>query len=293
MLEKNLLEEFENKPSKLKSGNRVFNNRYVFKEKIGEGGLCEVYDVLETYSEYFNESRNLVVKIPSKEMLKKKDIAAFIYSEYSILNKIYHENVVKITDFGIDEVSQVPYLVMNKLEGRLLVNMPLLDIDKKMSKQLAYSLYKAIDYIHSMQIVHADINPTNIMVRENGEASVFDFGISQNIANQASFNLSYSKIKAFNPIYAAPEVLEGSTPNVSSDMFSLACVMYEVYTRRLPFVESSKELKERPLKRNDLTQIPFFQKAWFRKSLSHDANKRPLKIPFCIHIKIIFNIFIK
>ncbi len=287
--ENNIFQEFTDKSLVSKSNNKVFNNRYILQDQIGEGGLCKVYDVLETYSEYFNENRNLVIKIPSEKILDKKDIAAFVYSEYSILSRLCHENIVKVTDFGIDDDSQIPYLIMKKLEGVLLVNISLHQIDTKMIKQLSHSLYKAVSYLHSMQIIHADINPTNIMVSENAEASLFDFGISQNVVSQESFNLSFAKMNAFNPIYSAPEILEGKSPSVQTDIFSLACVLYELYTGKLPFHRSSLELKENPLQRKDFTKIPIFQRSWFKKALIYSSEKRIKSIPIAIEINIFFN----
>jgi serine/threonine-protein kinase Stk1 len=287
--ENNIFEQFTDKPLTPKNNNKVFNNRYILKNKIGEGGLCKVYDVLETYSEYFNENRNLVVKIPSKNILDKKDVAAFVYSEYSILSRLCHENIVKVTDFGIDDESQVPYLVLKKLDGVLLVNISLHQIDKQMIKKLEYSLYNAVSYLHNMQIIHADINPTNIMVSANTKASLFDFGISQNLISKESFNLSFSKMNAFNPIYAAPEILEGGTPTIQTDIFSLACVLYELYNGKLPFQKSSLELKETPLQRKDFVKIPLLQKYWFKKALIYDSEKRVQTIPISIKIRIFLN----
>ena len=284
--ENNILQEFENNSSTSGDNSKVFNNRYILQKKIGEGGLCKVYDAVETYSEYFNENRNLVVKIPSQKILDKKDIAAFVYSEYSILSELCHKNIVKVTDFGIDDETQVPYLVMKKLNGTLLVNMSLYQMDKQIKKRLAYSLYKAVLYIHSMQIVHADINPTNIMILKNGESTLFDFGISQNLISSSSFNLSFSKMNAFNPIYSAPEVLEGKSPTIQSDIFSLACVLYEIYTGKLPFIESSTELNETPLVLKDFAKLPLFQKNWFRKALVYCPKLRVENIPLSIRISI-------
>jgi len=288
----NILEQFAHKAFMLENTqtkNRLFNNRYILKDKIGEGGLCKVYDAIETYSEYFKEDRNLVVKVPLQELLDKKDIAAFVYSEYSILSKVCHPNIVRVTDFGIDESSEIPYLVMEKLDGTLLVNLSLHQIDKAMTNKLTYSLYKALLYLHTKQIVHADINPTNIMVLNNGQASLFDFGISQDLYSQKSFHLSFSKMNAFNPIYSAPEILEGKKPSSQTDIFSLACVLYELYSGKLPFIKSSLELKATPLKQKDFCKIPLLQRTWFRKALVYDPNKRVKSIPLYVKLKMLFD----
>lgn len=280
---------FKNKYELILSGNVMLNKRYTLEKKIGEGGLSEVYDVSDIYSQYFKDNRNLVIKIPSSEIADKNDVAAFVYSEYSLLNLLHHENIVKAVNFGIDEESNIPYLIMEKLEGDLLANIALHQIDAKMKHNLASSLYKAILYMHDKGIVHADINPTNIMMSPDGNAQLFDFGISQNIGVKKTFNLSLEKNNAYNPIYTAPEIFEGESPSYKTDLFSLACVLYELYTGELPFEHSSRELGIKPLSRKKFTKIPFIQRAWFMKMLSHNPSLRPKKIPLYTRFIVYIN----
>ncbi|WP_324172467.1 serine/threonine-protein kinase [Sulfurimonas sp.] len=280
---------FKSKYKLILSGNAMLNKRYTLDKKIGEGGLSEVYDVSDIYSQYFQDTRNLVIKIPSSEIANKKDVAAFVYSEYSLLNSLHHENIVKAVDFGIDEESSIPYLIMQKLEGDLLVNIALHEIDIKMKHNLASSLYKAILYMHNKGIVHADINPTNIMMSADGNAQLFDFGISQNVGTKKTFSLAIEKNNAYNPIYTAPEIFEGEAASYKTDLFSLACVLYELYTGELPFKNSSRELATKPLGRKNLEKIPLIQRAWFKKMLSHNPNLRPEKIPLYTRFIVYIN----
>lgn len=290
MVEEDILKELSekglcnivNSPEKNTS---LINSRYTLGKKIGEGGLSVVYEASDIYCQYFKDDRDIVIKIPSAELSSKKDISAFIYSEYSILIGLNHENIVKALDFGIDENRHLPYIVMEKLEGDLLINVSLHSITKQMKLKLAMSLYKALQYIHAKGIVHADINPTNIMISADGHARIFDFGISQSTGTKKSFSLSHDKTNAYNPIYSAPEIFEGKAPSKKSDLFSLACVLYELYTNELPYKRSSVELKENPLTRTQLLKIPLLQRAWFKKALHFDSASRTDKMPFCIRSK--------
>lgn len=277
---------FEEKYKALLSGYAMLNKRYTLDAKIGEGGLSEVYDVKDMYSVYFKDERRLVVKLPSAKIANKKDIAAFVYSEYSLLSSLHHENIIKVVDFGIDDESNIPYIIMQKLEGDLLTEIALHKISNKMKHKLASSLYKAILYMHEKGIVHADINPTNIMMSPDGSAQLFDFGISQNVSYKKTFNLSNEKNHAYNPIYTAPEVFEGEAPSYETDLFSLACVLYELYTGELPFENSSRELVFKPLNRKIFAKIPFMQRRWFRKMLTHSSAFRPVKISLYTRIVI-------
>ena len=266
-------------------GQIMLNKRYTLGKKIGKGGLSEVYSVSDMYSQYFEDDRALVIKMPSSEIADKKDVAAFVYSEYSLLSSLHHENIVKAVDFGIDEATNIPYLVMQKLEGDLLMNIALHKITSKMKQNLASSLFKAIVHMHKKHVVHADINPTNIMMSPDGMAQVFDFGISQSVGTKKRFNLAYKKINAYNPIYTAPEIFEGKPPSRKTDLFSLACVLFEVYTGHLPFEKSSRELEGKVFTRKELSKIPLIQRTWFKKALSFEQELRPEGIPSCIRFK--------
>lgn len=268
--------------------NSVLNKRYTLGKLVAEGGLSLVYEARDIYADYFEDDRALVVKLPSSEISDKKDVAAFIYAEYSVLNTLNHQHIVKVVDFGIDEDTEIPYLVMQRLEGNLLVNTPVHKISTEMKRRLAFSLYKALVYIHTKGIVHADINPTNIMISPQGDAQIFDFGISQNTGTKKRFHLAYSKNNAYNPIYSAPEIFKGNAPTRKTDLFSLACVLYELYTNELPFETSSLELKENTLSRAQLSKIPLMQRAWFKRVLSYESAKRPEQIPWCIRLKYLF-----
>jgi len=270
-------------------GRRMLNGRYTLGSKIGEGGLSEVYEASDIYSQYFDDKRDLVIKLPLASLADKKDITAFVYSEYSLLNMLHHDNIVKVVDFGIDESTNIAYLVMEKLDGRLLMNVPLHQIDKKMKKNIAISLYKAVMHIHNRGIVHADINPTNVMVSADGHAQLFDFGISQSITRKKAFNLNFKKVNAYNPRYTAPEVFEGDVPSKETDIFSLACLLFELYTSELPFEKSSKELAVKPLTAKQLKDVPFLQRAWFKKVLQFDKKNRTQELPLSQKWSFYFN----
>lgn len=266
----------------------VLNKRYTLGKMVAEGGLSLVYEAKDIYADYFEDDRALVIKLPSSQISDKKDVAAFIYAEYSVLNTLNHQHIVKVVDFGIDEHTEIPYLVMQRLEGSLLVNTPLHKISTEMKRRLAFSLYEALVYIHSKGIVHADINPTNIMISPEGDAQIFDFGISQNTGSKKRFHMAYTNNNAYNPIYSAPEIFEGNAPTRKTDLFSLACVLYELHTNELPFETSSLDLKVNALSREQLSKLPFMQRAWFKKVLSYSSANRPEKIPLCIRLRYLF-----
>ncbi|MCP4972038.1 MAG: serine/threonine protein kinase [Arcobacter sp.] len=265
---------FKKKLKKASSTISLLNKRYYLNEEIANGGLSTVYSANDIYCDYFNEASNLVIKIPSKELQKNKDIAAFIYSEYSFLRKLNHDNIVKTLDFGIDNKSNTPYLVLEYLKGKTLAEIPIINMSKSFKNLLFKTLLDAIKYIHSNNIIHADINPSNIMIH-NDLITIFDFGISQNIEENKEISLEYNKVKAFNPKYSAPEVLLGEKPTKESDLFSFACIMYEIYNCEPLFkINSLEETTTNNKYAYKFSKIPFFLRKYFRVFLNKDPKSR-------------------
>lgn len=285
MKEKDLVKKlakksFKKKLKKAKDDLSLFNNRYYIEEELGKGGLSTVYNSSDIYCDYFNEESNIAIKIPNKELLKKDDIAAFVYAEYSFLKKLNHKNIVKVLDFGIDKKSNIPYIVLEKLQGNILADLNITQMSIRFKNMLFKDLLSSLEYIHLNSIIHADITPLNIMVSENNVITLFDFGISQDINKNKDFTLEYKKVKAFNPKYCAPEVLEGEKPTIKSDIFSFACLMYEIYSCKSLFEENSLELKNKAINSYDFSQIPMLLRSWFKDSLSLNPKKRIYKNTF-------------
>ncbi len=275
----NIIKEITKKSSKNKKNEKLelLNKRYYCLEEVGRGGLSIVYKAIDIYSEYFGEASDIVIKIPTKELLEKEDISAFVYSEYRFLRRLSLDSIVKVLDFGIDKKTNLPFLVLEYIEGKLLSESTLLDIEKNKKDSIFNLLCESLKYIHDKGIVHSDISPTNIIMTNNLKPVIFDFGISQDITKDNPLSLEYKKIKAINPKYCAPELFEeNSRPNKSSDIFSLAVLLYEIYSEKPLFEKSSKELYDMPIDKRDLSRIPFLLRKWFKRNLSLDFNNRVL-----------------
>jgi serine/threonine protein kinase len=253
------------------------NKRYLLKERIGIGGLCEVFAATDKRIEGFNDRREIAIKTPTAEMMKKSDIAAFLYAEHCFLTRISHRNIVKALDYDIDAKSKVPFIVMERLRGDLLCDAALALSVREKTKIFA-EISSAVDYVHSLGIVHADINPKNVICADN-EAKLFDFGVALDLRENKAFHLDRENIKAFNPLYAAPEVINGQTPTIESDIFSLATTFYEFYGGTLPYKENALELATAPVTIKALKSIPILLRIWFYRALQTDPKKRPSNAP--------------
>lgn len=252
----------------------VLNERYICCEQIGEGGLSLVYQAKESYAEYFNDEKNIAIKMPIPKLLEMKDIAAFVYAEYKILSRLQHPNIVKVLDFGINKLDELPYIVLERLEGQLLDEVPLHAFTDKDKRRVFDELGTVITYMHAQGVVHADIAPNNVMVLKNGAIKLFDFGISQTVGEEGSLHFDFSKMRAYNPKYVAPELLTGAMPTKESDIFSFACVMFELYTGELPFKKCSLELNKKGLTRKQLHMLPRNVRTWFKMAINPNPKMR-------------------
>ena len=276
-IQKNVLERSNNKKLKIDKL-KLINKRYACLEEVGRGGVSIVYKGIDIYSEYYEKKSNIVIKIPNEELSKKIDIDAFVYAEYSFLKKLNCDNIVRVLDFGIDKKTNVPFLVLEYIEGKLLSEISLVDIPLKAKKQMFKILLKTLHYIHNKNIIHADISPSNIIIKDDYTPVIFDFGISQNINTENSFTLKYEKVKAFNPLYSPPELLleKNSKPTIYSDFFSLGTIFYEIFERKPLFCNSSEELLSNPIIKREFIHTPFYFKIWLKKVLSVVPEKRSL-----------------
>ena len=259
---------------------QCLNNRYDLKERIGIGGLCEVFSATDKYAEYFGVEREVAIKLPSKKLLEKEDVAAFMYAEYDFLLRLHHPGLVRVFDFGIDKESGIPFIVLEYLKGQLLDEIPLAEIDAHKKMKLFISLSAVVNHLHVKGVVHADINPKNIMCFEDGSACLFDMGVSVDLQEKKPFHLDYQNIKAYNPRYTAPEILEGEYPSFQSDLFSLATIFVELYENTLPYESNSLELREnRSIPTKYIRKIPLGMRSWIFHAMKADPVLRPVKIP--------------
>lgn len=206
--------------------NTLVNKRYFIKEKISQGGLCDIYKASDIYDEYFGNKKFIVLKIPKKELLRKDDIEEFIYMEYKILRKLSNDNIVKVFDFGIDTYYNFPYLVLEFLDGILLSSVNKSNLNKIQKDEISNSLSNTLNYIHSKNIIHADISSNNIMIFEK-RVVFFDFGVSLDLED--TLKLDYKANSFLNNFYSSSNIKSGNKPSFECDRYSLSLIIDEIY----------------------------------------------------------------
>lgn len=126
------------------------------------------------------------------------------------------------------------------------------------------------------------------MILEDGSLRLFDFGISINNKKHNTFELDYKNIKAFNPLYASPEVINGHIPDEKSDLFSLAVIFFELYCGKLPYIKSSLELHQNAVSEKEFKKLPYHLRSWFKHALNPDPIKRTVSLSISMKLQKIF-----
>lgn len=197
--------------------------QYAFEKLAAFGGMGAVYKARQE-----SLDRPVAIKILPPAFGSEKEFAERFKSEARAMAKLNHSNIVGVYDFGITSGGHL-YLVMEWVEGPTLHEM----IQKgtlpmKKAGSLAMQLCDALSYAHNHRILHRDIKPGNIMVNQDDQVKVADFGLARPITGEAEEN-PYG-----TPEYAAPEILGRGAVDQRADIFAAGIVLYEMLTGRVP-----------------------------------------------------------
>ncbi len=203
----------------------VIGGRYEIMERIGTGGMADVYKATDRVLR-----RYVAIKVLKREFREDETFVKKFRSEAQAAAGLTHANIVNIYDVAEDR--GLYYIVMELVEGITLKDY----IQKKgklTSKEvigITMQVCAGIDAAHSHNIIHRDIKPQNIMISKEGKVKVTDFGIAKaTSSNTISTNVMGSVH------YTSPEQARGGFSDSKSDIYSLGITMYEMITGQLPF----------------------------------------------------------
>ncbi|WP_314608909.1 Stk1 family PASTA domain-containing Ser/Thr kinase [Rothia mucilaginosa] len=242
------------------------DNRYKVLEVIGTGAMATVYAAEDT-----RLGRKVALKILRPEQAQDDTFRARFKREAEAVASLNNPAIVAVYDTGSYNPSQdgeesssedstaIPYIVMEYVEGHTLRSILSRGGHLPVRDALGYSeqLLGALQYSHSMGIIHRDIKPANIMVLERtsediakgqpGQIKVMDFGISRAI-EEAGEALTKANVVMGSARYMSPEQVSGKDIDARSDLYSAACVIYEMIAGRSPFdAESNVDLAAKHL----------------------------------------------
>jgi serine/threonine-protein kinase len=203
----------------------LLSDRYEVLEKIGSGGMSDVYKAKDV-----KLNRMVAVKILKQEYCSDRSFVSKFWTEAQSAAGLSHSNIVSIYDVGND--GDTYYIVMELVEGITLKKY----IEKKGKLEIRESigitmqLCQGIEAAHDQKIIHRDIKPQNIMISKDGKVKVADFGIAKAASSQTISSNAMGSVH-----YISPEQARGGYCDERSDIYSIGIVMYEMLTGVVPF----------------------------------------------------------
>ncbi len=208
---------------------------YEIVSKIGSGGMGDVY--LARRWEDFDQ--RVALKLISGAHFSQPWLIERFRRERQILAKLDHPNIARLLNGGVTEAG-VPYLVMEYVEGARIdeyCEREALSIGDRV--RLFQTVCSAVESAHENLIIHRDLKPGNILVNKRGEPKLLDFGIAKVLApDKASDSLRTTSLTGnllLTPRYASPERLRGEPATVSSDIYCLGVILYQLLTGSWPY----------------------------------------------------------
>ncbi|XKH51466.1 Stk1 family PASTA domain-containing Ser/Thr kinase [Chryseomicrobium palamuruense] len=207
-------------------GKRI-SGRYKLEKHIGGGGMSNVYLAHDMILD-----RDVAIKILRYDFSNEEDLHRRFQREALSVTSLTHDNIVTIYDVGED--GDIHYIVMEHVKGQTLKeyiadNAP---VQPAKAVTIMKQLLSAIEHAHEHHIVHRDIKPQNILLDEEGNVKVTDFGIAMALS-ATSFTQTNSVLGTVH--YLSPEQARGGTATRKSDIYALGIVLFELLTGQLPF----------------------------------------------------------
>ena len=220
---------------RLKSGDKLAN--YQIIKKIGVGGMGEVFEATD-----IKLKRKVAIKVLPPAFSKNRDYLYRFEREAQSIAALKHQHIVTL--YSMEQQDQLHFLTMELVDGNKLTS--IIDTDGLPLQRLynwAESIVGGVASAHQSGIAHRDLKPDNIMIDENNEIKILDFGLAKLMSSEMvdeTITVSQQEVsevgKIFGTIpYMSPEQTEGQNIEVSSDIFSLGIILYEMATGKHPF----------------------------------------------------------
>jgi serine/threonine protein kinase len=218
----------------------VLRERYELVDLLRPGRVGTVYKALDRHRAHLPApARHVAIKVLKFNEADRGDSVVELEREAYHAQALSHPNIVRVFDF--DRHGGAYFLVMELLEGELLSAMlqryhgsPL---PREQALTIIGSLGSALEYAHRRGVAHGDLKPSNIMMTDLGEVKLLDFGFArrQPFDPWVGEATSDERSIASTPAYATAERVNGEEPQASDDLYSLACIAYELLSGQHPF----------------------------------------------------------
>lgn len=219
----------------------ILAGRYRIEHMLGGGGMGVVYQARDLLHEQFGSpDPHVAVKLLSESISGATDGDILLHSEFLLTRQLHHPHVIRAHSFEVDTACCRAFMTLELLRGltldRLLCERPQ-GLPWRELQDIAVDLLDALAHSHERGVLHGDLKPSNVILAEDG-LRLFDFGLGQATTGALSTlpSISRDRVNAWTPGYAAPEVLDGQPLSMAADVYSMACVLYELAAGKAPFL---------------------------------------------------------
>jgi len=202
--------------------------RYEIIKELGKGGMGVVYQAHDPQLD-----RPVALKVLREDRVVSEDFVSRFFKEAKFIGRLSHPNIVTVYDVGRDHGTI--YIAMEYLQGQPfneVIRSGRLSVEKIID--IALQVANALGYAHEKGIVHRDIKPSNIILTDEGNVKLTDFGIARAEDSNAAQQTQAGVILG-TPFYMSPEQVMGKRVDGRSDLFSLGVILYELIVGRKPF----------------------------------------------------------
>ena len=258
---------------------KILGERYELGAMIGTGGMADVY-----LAQDVRLNRQVAIKILRSDLARDPSFVTRFNKEALSVAALNHPGIVSVYDSGKEDSPSgaMPYIVMEYVEGKTLRE--LVNKGERFALNRAVEITEgiliALQYSHKNGIIHRDIKPGNIMITDNGDVKVMDFGIARALADTGATMTSTWNIIG-TAQYLSPEQATGTQADARSDLYSVGCLLYELLAGRPPFTGDTPVAIAYQHVSAPLVPITEIQEsldpalnAFFSIALAKDANER-------------------
>ncbi len=213
---------------------RLLAGKYKLSRQLGGGGMGTVYE-----AEHVGLSAKVAVKLLGDRVSGDETFAARFHREARIAAAVRHDNVVTVTDYGVDE-SAGPFLVMEMLEGESLASVlgRLGRLEPEIAVSIVFQVLDGLHAAHQREIVHRDLKPANVFLAVQSEgmwrAKILDFGLSK-FVQPTSLDVTQDGAVLGTPGYMAPEQMQNTKEvDPRSDVYAVGVILFRMLTGELP-----------------------------------------------------------
>jgi serine/threonine-protein kinase len=212
----------------------LFADRYRLERRLGLGGMATVQLAMDTRLE-----RRVAVKLLAEHLAQDSSFVSRFRREALAAARLVHPNVVQVFDFGADEASGRPFIVMEWVDGPSCAEIlrELGRLDPADAVSILTQACRGLDYAHRNGVVHRDVKPGNLLRgRDGGQVKLADFGIAK-----ATEHSDMTKVGSVlgTAAYLSPEQARGEPAGPASDLYALGVVSYQLLAGRLPYESAS------------------------------------------------------